>query len=181
MPRSLQVLNMQGNGLHTIPSSISDLKQLYFLDLSRNSLEWLPRSLKELAKAQFSLSGNPFLRIPAASLSSGDAVRTWLAKEAEQAPPVPQLKVLLMGHAGSGKTSMLQTLQQLQNDDDIYVNNEALSEALLVQKRQAIENFSTIGVESVALAIEPRLKFVTWDFSGQVRFFFISPLNHLAF
>lgn len=181
LPPSLAMLDLSGNQLHTLPVSITQLTGLQFLDLSCNCLERLPVQLARLDKLQLSLHGNPFLNMPPPEICAqgGDRVRRWLTKEAEVITPSPQVKLLVLGHAGAGKTSLLRSLNELLSPSrDDYEDPDPFSSNALARKvvgliygtkKEAIDNTSTIGIDPYSLAFETRIKFSVWDFAGQVR------------
>ncbi|ODS35505.1 MAG: hypothetical protein A7316_10690 [Candidatus Altiarchaeales archaeon WOR_SM1_86-2] len=118
---NLQVLYLGGNQLTSIPGEIGNLGNLQKLDLYSNQLTSIPEEITELdleikwgydsGKGSF-LGGNPLESPPVEIVKQGrDAVIEYF-KSLEEAgeQPLNEVKVLLVGDGGAGKTSLMKQL-----------------------------------------------------------------------
>src|SRR5207253_2443285 len=99
------------------PESLDSLSRLSVLDLSRNELTALPRSLTKLKRLKFlDVRENPDLPIQPEILDSprgsGDPadVISFYFRMGEMTRPLNEAKILLVGQGDVGKTSLVKRL-----------------------------------------------------------------------
>ncbi|RPI17218.1 MAG: GTP-binding protein [Ignavibacteriae bacterium] len=148
--KNLTYLNLSGNGL-TNASSLIELKNLTSLNLSSNNIT-NASFLKELKNLTYlDLNGNSIIKPPPEIIKQGlEAIRTYLGSILEEGElPLNEVKVLLVGDGGAGKTSLL---KQLKGEE---FNKHELS---------------THGINIRNLSIKSEEQDITahfWDFGGQ--------------
>lgn len=127
---ALTALRLISNRLRTLPPEIGQLSALEMLDFSDNQLSALPPELNALGQLKMLLlHDNPALNIPAAILGE----QNWLKPEKWAAPqsilayyfnrtrqaarPLNEVKLLVVGRGGAGKTSTVRAVQGLPFSD----------------------------------------------------------------
>eukprot|EP00931_Biecheleriopsis_adriatica_P091870 TRINITY_DN65733_c0_g1_i1.p1 TRINITY_DN65733_c0_g1~~TRINITY_DN65733_c0_g1_i1.p1 ORF type:complete len:289 (-),score=80.99 TRINITY_DN65733_c0_g1_i1:113-979(-) len=79
LPASLEELDLSGNGLEDVPSSVAGLDKLVRLVLSRNKIAALPQELGGLAKLQYlDAADNMLTAIPEAIIACPNLNELWL-------------------------------------------------------------------------------------------------------
>ena len=108
----LEGINLRGNQLRTLPPQIGSLKRLVGLYLSNNKLEALPESLRSLKLEALDLQDNPRLGLPESILKRPpeEILRYYFESRAEKGQPLLELKLLLVGRGGAGKTTLAKRL-----------------------------------------------------------------------
>jgi small GTP-binding protein len=118
----LEKLGLEGNRLSDV-SGLMGLRKLKRLDLSRNEISELPRGIVDLGveirwKQQIMeegifLEANPLEKPPVEVVKLGtEAVREWFdALREEGETRLNEVKVLLVGYGGAGKTSLVRKLR----------------------------------------------------------------------
>jgi internalin A len=156
----LQQLSLSRNQIATIPDDIVRLKNLRFLDLTANRLKRLPETILELGldlfweEQEFRLEGvilqdNPLESPPVEIIKQGrDAIRVYFDNLA-QPQPLNEVKVLLVGEGGAGKTSLVKRLLGEAFDAD-----ESQTHGITITPWQARPSNEDITVHF-------------WDFGGQ--------------
>ena len=162
---ALQWLYLHDNQLATLPEALGQLAALQTLSLSGNRLTKLPELLEQLtALNTLFLHGNEALGIPPEILGpTWEEVRSqgkrparardildYYFKTRQQARPLNEVKLLLVGRGGAGKTSVVRRLRE--------------------------NKFRKGSRETKGISIKPwvveaggrRVKVHTWDFAGQV-------------
>jgi len=163
---ALTVLSLSNNQLSTLPPEIGQLTALTVLFLQDNQLSTLPPEIGQLtALTELFLHGNPGLGLPAEVLGP-----TWLesdennpaakpqaildyyfSKQAKEARPLNEVKMLLVGRGGAGKTSVVERLMRgTFNKEQESTTGIALQDWTL----------PCPGGEPVTVHV--------WDFAGQV-------------
>ncbi|MDP1586301.1 MAG: leucine-rich repeat domain-containing protein, partial [Prosthecobacter sp.] len=121
---ALTKLSLSDNRLTILPSEIGDLKRLEFLILEGNALGGLPESLKGLTLLKMlTLHGNETLGLPVEVLgptwaNSGvknppadpQAILDYYFRARVAGGPLNEVKVILVGRGGAGKTSLVKRL-----------------------------------------------------------------------
>jgi internalin A len=122
--KALTSLGLSSNQLDYLPPEIGQLKALTQLDLSHNQLSSLPDWLKDLPKLdRLFLHNNPALKL-SPSVLGPDPRKThegwvtaksildfYFGKKLGQTRPLNEVKLILVGRGGAGKTSTVQALQ----------------------------------------------------------------------
>ncbi len=166
LPKEIgQLTNLKRLGLFN--NSIEDvgvlcgMKGLEAVDLDHNEIRAIPREILDLGLefvwteegvgAGIGLHGNPLESPPAEIVKQGtEAVRRYFeGLEVEGERPLNEVKVLLVGHGGSGKTSLVKRLRENKHN-----RNEAETHGINID-----------DWEIKAGGKEIRVHF--WDFGGQ--------------
>lgn len=148
---SLEAIILNKNNLKKLPEQIGTLPNLYFLYLKNNSLEELPRSLQRAPLLNLWLDGNPKLNIPKSVLdrSPEEILRYYFETRPGKAAPLLELKLLLVGRGGAGKTTLVKRLAGEKPDE------------------QEPETHS-ISIRELTLGCKRgKVRARAWDFGGQ--------------
>jgi internalin A len=115
---SLKVLHISDNQLKTLPPEIGSLRQLVGLNLSNNDLESLPETISTLSLRSLRLEKNPRLGLPDSLLNRNpkEILRYYFESRDEKGRPLLELKLLLVGRGGAGKTTLVKRLAGAQPD-----------------------------------------------------------------
>jgi len=119
--KNLVQLDISHNQLSSLPLEIFELKNLVKLDLSYNQLSSLPPEILKLdldidlekrwKSNTIFLRGNSFENPPLEILKQGrEAVTNYFMSLKDERKPLNEVKVLLVGEGGAGKTSMVKRL-----------------------------------------------------------------------
>ncbi|MDD3052465.1 MAG: COR domain-containing protein, partial [Candidatus Cloacimonetes bacterium] len=119
--KNLTTLDISYNQLSSLPTEIAQLKNLTELYISYNQLSSLPPEILELGidikgEYQFGEKGifleeNPLENPPIEIVKKGrEAIRNYFKSLEEEKRPLNEVKVLLVGDGGSGKTSLVKRL-----------------------------------------------------------------------
>jgi internalin A len=154
--RGITMLPLWANQLVSLPSQISNLTNLTQLNLSGNQLESLPDAIRSLNHlSDLKLHGNPGLGIPDSILEGRprDILNFYFAQRQAAAQgtlqPLNEIKVMLLGDGGAGKTSLRR-----------FFKGEAHSEKEEETLGIVLDTFT---LNSGPTDITIRL----WDFAGQ--------------
>ena len=160
----LEVLQLSGNRLVSIPNDIGSLESLQILNLDNNSLQSLPLSLKNLSQLnELSLYGNKAFQMPVEILgtvrirsrlnlratNAKDVLDYYFSSRGDAGQKLREIKVLVVGRGGVGKTSLIRRLKGLKLD---------------------AQQSETHGISIDELALEcadGRVSARVWDFGGQ--------------
>jgi internalin A len=123
----LRGLYAWSNRLSALPKSIGELGQLQRLSLSENKLEALPESLQKIAGLEeLYLHGNEKLGIPLEMLGLGwgdvkarkatakpphEILSYYFATRGEKGRALQEVKLIVVGRGGAGKTSLIKRLR----------------------------------------------------------------------
>lgn len=142
-------------------SPLTKLRNLTYLDLSDNEITNLPESIinmkmeiswdaRRLAEPGITLHGNPLEEPPIEIVKQGkEAIRAYFSALEEQGRALNEVKILLVGDGGVGKTSLVKRL--------------------LGEGFDPNEDY-TSGIKIVSQQIKPgneEVKVNLWDFGGQ--------------
>ena len=160
----LTVLELSNNNLEALPPELGQLAKLTVLGLAANRLAALPASLADLEMLErLFLHDNPALQL-SPSILGADArlphdprvaaaksiLDFYFARQTGQTRPLNEVRLILLGRAGVGKTSIVQALRDLPfRDREVSTPGVALSACTL----------DGSGGQPVTARV--------WDFSGQ--------------
>ncbi|MFT5471067.1 MAG: internalin A, partial [Verrucomicrobiales bacterium] len=150
------------NALQQLPPEIGQLSALKYLHLQNNALQQLPPEIGQLsALLGLNLLGNPGLGLPPEVVKDRFNPRAildyYFSKVAASARPLNEVKLLLVGRGGSGKTSIVERLvHQRFNPGEESTTGIALQDwELQPNKAPSTKNKAPITAH-------------IWDFAGQV-------------
>jgi internalin A len=157
----LQELSLNNNQLTTVPEVIGQLTHLQELSLDGNQLATLPKNLYQLRRLkQLFLHDNPALGLPLEVLGP-----TWQENKRPAKPttildyyfrtrqaqrPLNEVKLLLVGRGGAGKTSLVRQLRE-----NTFSARQRETSGITIKPWQL-----TCGQDLVQVHV--------WDFAGQV-------------
>jgi internalin A len=150
--QNLTSLYLQSNQLSDLPSEIGELQNLTSLYLAGNQLSKLPSDIAELKNlATLSLVQNPLEDPPIEIAEQGiDAIRKYFEdKKAQGTKKLNQVKVILVGEGGSGKTSLVKQLLKKR-----FNQNEKTTHGIRIEEKELECNGN-------------KIKANFWDFGGQ--------------
>ncbi|HEY7770984.1 MAG TPA: COR domain-containing protein [Longimicrobium sp.] len=151
----LQVLTLSDNDLTAIPATLGNLSELRQLSLDSNRLTHVPSSLAKLGRLQqLWLESNPLNSALQSAYAAGlNELRAYLAS-LEDAQPLYEAKLVLVGEGGVGKTTLRKALS-----GEVPVRGEPTTHGVEVEVEALhIPHPSQPGVS---------IQFNTWDFGGQ--------------
>ncbi|ESA34932.1 small gtp-binding protein [Leptolyngbya sp. Heron Island J] len=151
---NLSVLYIRANQLDSVPAEIGQLKNLSQLDLSSNQLRSLPEEIAQLTNlSRFYLRKNPHLSIPPEIVSKVDVpaiiINYYLQNSEESSRQLNEAKVLFVGEAKVGKTSLAKRLI-----DGTFDASERMTEGINIR-------------DWIVTAKNQQVKLNVWDFGGQ--------------
>ncbi|MGK7895834.1 MAG: COR domain-containing protein [Xenococcus sp. (in: cyanobacteria)] len=152
---NLSRLYLSGNQLTSLPKSIGNLSNLRWLNLWENQLISLPKSIGNLSNlSQLKLSGNPLKTPPIEIAERGvEAIKEYFRQLDEQGEDyIYEAKLLIIGEAGAGKTTMA---KKIQNSQYKLQENQLSTEGIDIIKW------------SFPLDNKREFKVNIWDFGGQ--------------
>jgi len=160
--KNLTYLNISSNQLTSLPPEISELKNLTELIISDNQLTSLPLEILELdleiewntrtrKSNTIYLSDNPFENPPVEIIKQGrEAIINYFKSlEEGEKKPLNEVKILLVGVGGAGKTSLVKRLFREEVD-----GNEPQTQGINIRKWAMKDGEREIRVNF-------------WDFGGQ--------------
>ncbi|MFZ2280594.1 MAG: COR domain-containing protein [Prosthecobacter sp.] len=164
---TLTHLYLHDNQLSTLPSKISQLTALTQLDLENNQLSTLPPEVGQLMRLKgLYLHGNPGLRLsnnvlgPTWAKVASDNVKPinpkeildyYFSQRTATARPLNEVKMMLVGRGGAGKTSLVERLMR-----DTFDKQQESTTGIALQDWK----LPCPGGDEVTVHV--------WDFAGQV-------------
>jgi internalin A len=109
---ALKVITLSKNHLRTLPPAIGSLRELRYFSLEENRIEQLPETLRTLPLKLLNLRSNPALGLPESILGRPpeEILRYYFESRYEKGSPLLELKLLLVGRGGAGKTTLVKRL-----------------------------------------------------------------------
>jgi internalin A len=152
--RNLEHLDLSENQLLTLPDWIGDLHKLRHLDLESNALTSIPSSLARLTELQvLALTRNPLTPALQSARAQGlDALKAYL-RSLDNAEPLYEAKLVLVGEGNVGKTTLLKALSGKEP-----------------RKNEPTTHGVSIDIQSMHLPhpdLGTPIQFNAWDFGGQ--------------
>ena len=158
--KNLTKIDLHTNKLIQLPSEIAKLKNLTKINLSNNKITQLPPEIFELPldiKWKFDdsnsifLGNNPLDSPPIEIVERGkkEVVKYLLSLESEEKQPLTEVKLLLVGDGGAGKTSLIKRLLGLNFDE-----KESTTHGININNWKIKDDTKEIQVN-------------IWDFGGQ--------------
>jgi internalin A len=148
---ALKSINLSKNWLRRLPPEMGLLRGLIALNLTQNELIALPEALWGLPLRELKLHKNPDLDLPGGLLERppGEILRYYLSSRGDIGGPLLELKLLLVGRGGSGKTTLVKRLASEQPDErEPETHSIAIRELMLQCERGFVQARA-------------------WDFGGQ--------------
>ncbi|NEP02262.1 MAG: leucine-rich repeat protein [Symploca sp. SIO2E9] len=156
---NLTDLNLNYNQLSTLPESLGTLTNLTDLNLNYNQLSTLPESLGNLTNLAFLyLRDNPLVNPPPEIVNRGiQAIRDYFRQIKEEGEDyIYEAKLLIVGEAEAGKTSLA---QKIQNPQYQLPESQPSTEGIDVVKW----SFTILDKEQKTREFKVNI----WDFGGQ--------------
>ena len=152
--QNLNTLDLSDNQVTTIPEAISHLQNLNTLYLSYNQLKTIPESISHLQNLNtLNLSKNPIEKPPPEVVAKGiEGIRDYFRQlEAEGTDYLYEAKLLIVGEAGAGKTTLAKKIE----DENYQLQEEESTKGIdVIQWHFSWENGKDFRVN-------------IWDFGGQ--------------
>jgi internalin A len=148
---ALKAIDLRQNLLRTLPLEIGSLRHPVGLDLQANLLETLPETLRTLPLEKLDLDANPALGLPDSILHMPPAeiLRYYFESRDEKGRPLLELKLLLVGRGGAGKTMLVKRLAgEMPDAHELETHSIAIRELTLSCSRGQVRTRA-------------------WDFGGQ--------------
>ena len=166
----LSRLDLSHNKLDCLPSHIGYITTLCSLDVSHNPISVLPDEIGRLTKLfDFPLDGLRLQHEPAVLKGTPQDVVSFFGSKLKQAVPYRRIKLMLVGLAGRGKTSLMRQLKTMRHPKtDVATVGIEVNDWNLKPPRQKM------GKKYPSFVVD------TWDFAGQEDFYsthqyFLSP------
>lgn len=147
----LSNLDLRGNRLEMLPQEVVHLTNLTTLDLSDNQLNGLPARIVDFPSlSNLYLEDNPLTSPPLEIGRQGfPAVRQYFAALERESQMLDEVRILLLGEQGSGKTSLIRCLLDEEfNTEERPTNGISIKEHLIQGEKKQV-------------------KINIWDFGGQ--------------
>ncbi len=164
---NLSILSLEGNQLDTFPKNLHHLKHLSSLTLSHNPIVELPLEMGLMnmqALLVLKLEGVYIRNVPQPLLDKPTPKHliSFLKSMLQKSRPYRRIKLMVVGHANKGKTSLLMSMTK-------RGKTSRFKPVALGHNNRPL---STVGVDLGDWEYGPRGKekitFMTWDFGGQV-------------
>ena len=162
LPTNILSQNVSSNRLRHLPALIGDLRSLRELNAARNALRCLPYSIGDMdSLTVLEVSGNPQLLLPPRSVIAAgpDAVKQFLHESRHSGVPFSSIKLMLVGHGGAGKTTLVEGCRRLEEGPLRRAFGWMKSEADVRTTFGA-----NVGID--VLQIDREIQFCVWDIAG---------------
>lgn len=154
--KNIERLDCVNNKINSLPKSFSNLSELKTLFLFSNNITEIPEEVIFLKKLElFEIHDNPIKSIPAELFEAGNkrnslsAIRNYINSLKEGTKSLNEVKVIIVGDGGAGKTSL---------------------QKLLINEEFNPQESQTHGINIKHLTLRPNnknVKYRLWDFGGQ--------------
>ncbi|MDM8526627.1 leucine-rich repeat domain-containing protein [Anaerolineales bacterium HSG24] len=153
---NLTSLNLRSNQLSQLPAEIGQLTNLTSLSLWGNQLSQLPNEIGQLTNlTSLDLDFNPLNPAMQSVYEAGlKELQTYLRSLEDNAEPLYEAKLVLVGEGGVGKTTLLKAL----TDQDPQANEPTTHGVEIALEPLYLNHPTQDGVE---------IQFNAWDFGGQ--------------
>lgn len=158
--KNLGYLNLENNQLQFVHPDISNLKELKTLNLSSNNLKEIPESLANMESLnELSLEKNPFDMLPPEIIARGiNSIRNFF-KELKEQDFIYEAKLIIVGEGRVGKTCISNALV----DENYTLNDEQSTEGIKLKKWIIRRD----EIQKINPKIGRDLQINIWDFGGQ--------------
>lgn len=144
-------LNLSGLNLKSFPKEILDLHYLKILNLAGNRLSNIPPQLFDRPNlTTLRLEGNPIDPPPEIKTEGIISIKSYLSAINGESQPINEIRVILVGDGGSGKTSLV---RRIKGED--FRENESKTDGINIDKLQ------------ISSRLKSEIKLRIWDFGGQ--------------
>jgi internalin A len=157
----LEDLVVQDNEITELPSSMQQLKHINHLAIDTNHIVDLPIWLVKFEKLKhFSIGNNPLNpALQSAYDQSLDAVKAYLRSLEQNAEPLYEAKLVLVGEGGVGKTTLLNAL--MNKEERTPKKDETTTHGVKIDVNALQVPHPAFGKEGVKIQLN------AWDFGGQ--------------
>lgn len=161
---SLILLDLSNNKLTKLPSELGELIRLQYLDLPGNQLAELPIEMQQLSSlSRLYLKGNPLPLPPEAleyAISHQSLLKHYIEPlaKANEARPLNEAKMLVLGEGEVGKTSLIHAIENIlkgEQAETCFDPYQPMTKGIII-KQWLLPQFKGMDI---------RLN--VWDFGGQ--------------
>ncbi len=162
MMRELETLMLDNNQIKTLPNGINQLTNLKMLSLENNQITSLPLEIRQLTRLIYlRLEGNP-LPIPPEILKKTTDPRAILDYYfSHNKKSLNEAKVIIIGEAGGGKTSLVQQILH-----GTFDKNQTKTEGISISRWNLKEQKKWKTKSKISKG-NPQIQLNIWDFGGQ--------------